>query len=79
MLLLLFGLGDLVASTPYCSFIYLFILGMSEINCFFYTLSLQNSQDNNKAYAALFSPFWNEIIKSLREEDFISNRQVAAA
>ncbi|XP_030938469.1 callose synthase 10 isoform X3 [Quercus lobata] len=32
-------------------------------------------QDMNKAYAALFSPFWNEIIKSLREEDFISNRE----
>lgn len=28
----------------------------------------------NKAYAAIFSPFWNEIIKSLREEDYISNR-----
>ncbi|KAK4568877.1 hypothetical protein RGQ29_004339 [Quercus rubra] len=35
----------------------------------------QGSQDMNKAYAALFSPFWNEIIKSLREEDFISNRE----
>ncbi|KAK9995555.1 hypothetical protein SO802_020241 [Lithocarpus litseifolius] len=33
-------------------------------------------QDMNKAYAALFSPFWNEIIKSLREEDFISNREL---
>lgn len=30
----------------------------------------------NKAYAAMFAPFWNEIIKSLREEDFISNRSV---
>jgi len=29
-----------------------------------------------KAYAAMFAPFWNEIIKSLREEDFISNRLV---
>lgn len=29
-------------------------------------------------YAAQFSPFWNEIIKSLREEDYISNRQVAS-
>lgn len=28
----------------------------------------------NKAYAAMFSPFWNEIIKSLREEDYLSNR-----
>jgi hypothetical protein len=24
----------------------------------------------------MFAPFWNEIIKSLREEDFISNRLV---
>ncbi|KAH0704540.1 hypothetical protein KY285_018818 [Solanum tuberosum] len=36
----------------------------------------ENSQDNNKAYAALFSPFWNEIIKSLREEDYVSNREM---
>ncbi|XP_075662216.1 callose synthase 10 [Castanea sativa] len=36
----------------------------------------QESHDMNKAYAALFSPFWNEIIKSLREEDFISNREM---
>lgn len=35
---------------------------------------IQDSQDSNKMYAAMFSPFWNEIIKSLREEDFISNR-----
>ncbi|PHT53750.1 hypothetical protein CQW23_08212 [Capsicum baccatum] len=34
------------------------------------------SQDNNKVYAALFSPFWNEIIKSLREEDYVSNREM---
>lgn len=33
------------------------------------------SHEMNKTYAALFSPFWNEIIKSLREEDFISNRE----
>ncbi|KAL2933328.1 Callose synthase 10 [Bienertia sinuspersici] len=33
------------------------------------------SQEHNKAYAAIFAPFWNEIIKSLREEDFISNRE----
>ncbi|PSR89496.1 Callose synthase [Actinidia chinensis var. chinensis] len=37
--------------------------------------SSQVSQDSNKTYAAIFSPFWNEIIKSLREEDFISNRE----
>ncbi|GMH21528.1 hypothetical protein Nepgr_023370 [Nepenthes gracilis] len=35
----------------------------------------QNSQEMNKPYAALFAPFWNEIIKSLREEDYISNRE----
>ncbi|KVI06253.1 Glycosyl transferase, family 48, partial [Cynara cardunculus var. scolymus] len=35
-----------------------------------------DSEDNDKTYAAKFSPFWNEIIKSLREEDYISNRQV---
>jgi len=35
---------------------------------------LQISQESNKIYAAMFAPFWNEIIKSLREEDFISNR-----
>lgn len=45
----------------------------SEINV---VVLLQDSQDMNKAYAALFAPFWNEIIKSLREEDFISNRLV---
>lgn len=38
--------------------------------------SSQVSQDMNKAFAALFSPFWNEIIKSLREEDYISNREM---
>ncbi|KAK4436910.1 Callose synthase 10 [Sesamum alatum] len=36
----------------------------------------ETSHDNNKAYAAMFSPFWNEIIRSLREEDFISNREM---
>ncbi|KAK9926738.1 hypothetical protein M0R45_023951 [Rubus argutus] len=38
----------------------------------------QPSQDShvlNKTNAAIFSPFWNEIIKSLREEDLISNRE----
>ncbi|KAG9138145.1 hypothetical protein Leryth_001386 [Lithospermum erythrorhizon] len=38
--------------------------------------SSQITQDDNKAYAAMFSPFWNEIIKSLREEDYISNREM---
>lgn len=36
----------------------------------------QESHDTNKEYAAMFAPFWNEIIKSLREEDFISNREM---
>ncbi|KAK2968255.1 hypothetical protein RJ640_030305 [Escallonia rubra] len=38
--------------------------------------SSQASEDNDKIYAALFAPFWNEIIKSLREEDYISNREM---
>ncbi|KAF3437237.1 hypothetical protein FNV43_RR19990 [Rhamnella rubrinervis] len=38
--------------------------------------SPQDSQDMNKTYAAMFSPFWNEIIKSLWEEDYISNREM---
>ncbi|WVZ58008.1 hypothetical protein U9M48_008324 [Paspalum notatum var. saurae] len=29
-----------------------------------------------KTYASIFSPFWNEIVKSLREEDYISNREM---
>ncbi|KAH9625672.1 hypothetical protein KSS87_000065 [Heliosperma pusillum] len=29
----------------------------------------------SKSYASAFAPFWNEIIKSLREEDFISTRE----
>ncbi|TYJ98465.1 callose synthase 10 [Cucumis melo var. makuwa] len=36
----------------------------------------QDAPDMSKTYAAIFSPFWNEIIKSLREEDFISNREM---
>lgn len=36
----------------------------------------QVSQELNKERASIFSPFWNEIIKSLREEDFISNREM---
>lgn len=27
----------------------------------------------SKVDAARFSPFWNEIVKNLREEDYISN------
>ncbi|EFH57733.1 hypothetical protein ARALYDRAFT_482666 [Arabidopsis lyrata subsp. lyrata] len=38
--------------------------------------SFLDGQDMNKAYAAMFSPFWNEIIKSLREEDYLSNREM---
>ncbi|KAL4584830.1 hypothetical protein LXL04_009440 [Taraxacum kok-saghyz] len=39
--------------------------------------SSSDPEDNNaKTYAAQFSPFWNEIIKSLREEDYISNREM---
>ncbi|BFG32377.1 hypothetical protein CerSpe_186510 [Prunus speciosa] len=41
----------------------------------FNSQSSQDSQDS-KTDAAIFSPFWNEIIKSLREEDFISNREM---
>ncbi|KAJ4712497.1 Callose synthase [Melia azedarach] len=36
----------------------------------------QASPEVKKEYAAIFSPFWNEIIKSLREEDYISNREM---
>ncbi|XP_062116060.1 callose synthase 10 isoform X2 [Humulus lupulus] len=38
--------------------------------------SQDDSHDTDKTYAAMFSPFWNEIIKSLREEDYISNREM---
>ncbi|EYU40120.1 hypothetical protein MIMGU_mgv1a000075mg [Erythranthe guttata] len=37
---------------------------------------IKSPHDNNKTYAAIFSPFWNEIIKALREEDYISNREM---
>eukprot|EP01018_Ginkgo_biloba_P028898 Gb_01752 [translate_table: standard] len=36
----------------------------------------QVSIEASKSYAAKFSPFWNEIIKSLREEDYITNREM---
>lgn len=29
--------------------------------------------EKDKVDAAKFSPFWNEIIKNLREEDYITN------
>ncbi|KAK9090225.1 hypothetical protein Sjap_023402 [Stephania japonica] len=38
--------------------------------------SSESPPEMNKAHATLFSPFWNEIIKSLREEDYISNREM---
>ncbi|KAH9302685.1 hypothetical protein KI387_014268, partial [Taxus chinensis] len=36
----------------------------------------QLSSGTNKSYASRFSPFWNEIVKSLREEDYITNREM---
>lgn len=36
----------------------------------------QDNEDIGKRNAAIFSPFWNEIIKSLREEDYINNREM---
>ncbi|KAI3727018.1 hypothetical protein L1987_66825 [Smallanthus sonchifolius] len=39
--------------------------------------SFQSPEENDdKMYASQFSPFWNEVIKSLREEDYISNREM---
>ncbi|KAF8674813.1 hypothetical protein HU200_047941 [Digitaria exilis] len=35
-----------------------------------------DSEGITKTHASIFSPFWNEIIKSLREEDYISNREM---
>ncbi|XP_042393407.1 callose synthase 10 isoform X2 [Zingiber officinale] len=39
-------------------------------------LPAQESNDTARDFAAKFSPFWNEIIKSLREEDYINNREM---
>ncbi|XP_049936815.1 callose synthase 9-like isoform X2 [Nymphaea colorata] len=39
-------------------------------------LHVPNQRDyilRDKAYAAKFAPFWNEIVKTLREEDYITN------
>lgn len=50
-----------------------------DCNCIFdelLKLFQEATHNNNKTYAAIFSPFWNDIIKSLREEDYISNRLV---
>lgn len=57
-----------------CFYYFLFIYYSTALLRYWYWL--QSSHDNNKTYAAIFSPFWNEIIKSLREEDYISNRLV---
>lgn len=38
------------------------------------TQQKQDPIDLEKQHATTFSPFWNEIIKSLREEDYISHR-----
>ncbi|GAB4860529.1 Callose synthase 10 [Ancistrocladus abbreviatus] len=35
----------------------------------------QMPQATSKTDASTFAPFWNEIIKSLREEDYLSNRE----
>ncbi|XP_078444435.1 glucan synthase-like 8 [Wolffia australiana] len=36
----------------------------------------QDDEGSKKIHAATFAPFWNDIIKSLREEDLISNREM---
>lgn len=38
--------------------------------------SSSEAVENNKVDAARFSPFWNEIIKNLREEDYITNLEM---
>jgi callose synthase len=38
---------------------------------------LQKSVQTEKEEAAMFAPFWNEIINCLREEDYITNRYLA--
>lgn len=35
--------------------------------------------EKNKVDAARFSPFWNEIMRNLREEDYITNLLVMEA
>ncbi|KAJ1692919.1 hypothetical protein LUZ63_009617 [Rhynchospora breviuscula] len=35
----------------------------------------QDPVDMEKQHATIFSPFWNEIVKSLREEDYINNME----
>ncbi|XP_006655702.1 callose synthase 10 [Oryza brachyantha] len=37
---------------------------------------LSQDSESTKTHASIFSPFWNEIIKSLREEDYIGNREM---
>jgi len=43
-----------------------------EQSPFLFTVHLK-VVEKNKADAARFSPFWNEIIRNLREEDYITN------
>ncbi|KAF3791246.1 Callose synthase 9 [Nymphaea thermarum] len=38
--------------------------------------SNQDYIQRDKAYAAKFAPFWNEIVKTLREEDYITNLEL---
>ncbi|CAL4941189.1 unnamed protein product [Urochloa decumbens] len=40
------------------------------------TRPVAQDSEITKMYASIFSPFWNEIVKSLREEDYISNREM---
>ncbi|XP_049931927.1 callose synthase 9 isoform X1 [Nymphaea colorata] len=38
--------------------------------------SNQDYIQRDKAYAAKFAPFWNEIVKTLREEDYVTNLEL---
>ncbi|KAK6144004.1 hypothetical protein DH2020_020824 [Rehmannia glutinosa] len=42
----------------------------------FFLLLMLKALEKNKIDAAQFAPFWNEIIKNLREEDYISNLEM---
>lgn len=48
---------------------------ISSHYCCSYLHVIINSKavDKNKVDAAHFAPFWNQIIKSLREEDYITD------
>ncbi|GAU46341.1 hypothetical protein TSUD_402010 [Trifolium subterraneum] len=68
---------ELDSSLVYSSKVMCLIIGHFDMICLPHLVEICcDSQDMNKAYAAMFAPFWNEIIKSLREEDFISNREM---